>query len=216
MKKTVSAQVRPLTKRKERIMKWNERVMAEAAATQERVIQFNWRRHWKKKVEPYLNCDLVQFSLDFGMHLLDSSWQSGDAPYRLGGIRLRLSRKGNDGGQWVPERVVQGKLSWYSPRGRCHWIAFFAMAIGVLNYPELDWRFVSGELHTVPVGFDANGKPHVVMDILLFDKFSGAESIANTRRKAVNGATSKRARSQWDKLYGQFVEHVVLAIRTAA
>jgi hypothetical protein len=216
MNKTASAQVRPLTKSKERIMKWNDRVMAEAAATQEHVIQFNWRRHWKKKVEPFLKYEEVQFSLDIGMQWLYSSWQRGDAPYRLGGYSLRLSSKGNDAGLWVPQRIVQGKLSWYSPLGRCHWIAFFAIAIGVLNYPDLDWRFMSGDLHTVPVGFDANGKPHVVMDILLFDKFSGAQSIANTRRTRVNGALSKRARAQWNEVYSLFVERVVPAIRAAA
>ena len=40
------------------------------------------------------------------------------------------------------------------------------MAIGVINYPKLRWKFVSGRCHTVPVGYDENGQPRVVMDIL--------------------------------------------------
>lgn len=52
------------------------------------------------------------------------------------------------------------------------------MAIGVLNYPELDWQFVSGDRHSVPVGYDANGNPRVVMDILLFAFHDAEKSIA--------------------------------------
>jgi hypothetical protein len=46
---------------------------------------------------------------------------------------------------------------------------FFSMATGVLNYPRLDSRLVSGDLHTVPVGCGAGGQPEVAMDILPFE-----------------------------------------------
>jgi hypothetical protein len=164
-----------------------------------RLLQFNWRRHWKKKVEPHLKHELVQAALDLGMMMYDRTWKPGDPPYRCG--------------RWAGERVVEGKLSWYRPWGRCHWIAFFSMAIGVLNYPDLDWRFVSGELHTVPVGYDANGEPRVVMDILLFDRKTAKESIALTRKKAVRGTQEGGAQAQWEKFYALFVTNVVPAIR---
>jgi hypothetical protein len=45
----------------------------------------------------------------------------------------------------------------------------FSMAMGVLNYPRLDRRFVGGDLHTVPASCGADGQPEVVMDILLFE-----------------------------------------------
>jgi len=51
------------------------------------------------------------------------------------------------------------------------------MAIGVINYPKLRWKFVSGRCHTVPVGYDKNRHPRVVMDILLFDDMTADESI---------------------------------------
>ena len=57
------------------------------------------------------------------------------------------------------------------------------MAIGVLNHPSLDWRFVSGDLHTVPVGYGPDGDPQVVMDILLFERMSAEESIAHAMKK---------------------------------
>jgi hypothetical protein len=57
------------------------------------------------------------------------------------------------------------------------------MAIGVLNHPSLDWQFVSGDLHTVPVGFGPGGDPQVVMDILLFERMSAEESIAHAMKK---------------------------------
>ena len=120
---------------------------------------------------PHQETELVQASLDHGMSLLDPCWQRGDPPYLLGAIPA----------DWT--RAVAGKLSWHRPWGRCHWIAFFSMAIGVLNHPSLDWRFVSGDLHTVPVGYGPGGDPQGVMDILLFERMSAEESIAHAMKK---------------------------------
>src|SRR5262245_42506560 len=125
-----------------------------ASKSPPRPIQFNWRRQWSKRVEPYLKEETVQFCLELGMQMLNKEWKRGDAPYLLG-------RLGDN-------KVVNGKLGWYQPLGRCHHIAFFSLAIGVLNYPDLEWRFISGDRHTVPVGYDQDGNPRVVMDILLF------------------------------------------------
>ena len=165
-------------------------------------MQFNWRRHWKKRVEPHLKHDLVQAALDGGMMMCDPSWKRGDAPYLCGRF---------EGG-----RVVEGKLSWYRPWGRCHWIAFFSMAIGVLNYPELDWRFLTGDLHTVPVGFDRDGKPKVVMDILLFEGMTAEESIDLTKRKPVRRIPGAKAGRQWKALYAVFLKRIVPLIRADA
>lgn len=109
---------------------------------------------------------------------------------------------------------MQGKLSWYRPWGMCHWIAYFSMSIGVLNYPDLDWRFLAGDLHTVPVGYEG-GNPKVVMDILLFDRMTAQESIALTQRKAVRGSNSV-ATDQHNTLNNLFIEFRVPAIRAVA
>jgi hypothetical protein len=167
-----------------------------------RPLQFNWRRHWKKKVEPYLKHDLVQASLDLGMMMLDDNWQRGDPPYLMG--------------REAGRRAVPGKLSWYRPCGCCHWIAFFSMAIGVLNYPELDWRFLTGDLHTVPVGFDSSGEPRVVMDILLFEGMTAEESIDLTKRKPVRRITGASGNRQWEALYAVFLKRIVPLIRADA
>jgi hypothetical protein len=126
-------------------------------------IQFNWRKHWEKKVKPHLDHPCVQMSLGVGMVMIDPTWKDGDAPYELG----------DD----IQRRAKKGTLAWYQPRRQCHGISLFAMAIGVINYPSLRWKFVSGRCHTVPVGYDENGQARVVMDILLFDKMTAVESI---------------------------------------
>jgi hypothetical protein len=46
---------------------------------------------------------------------------------------------------------------------------YFSMAMGVLNNPRLDRRFVGGDLHTAPAGCGADGQPGVGMDVLLFE-----------------------------------------------
>jgi hypothetical protein len=138
----------------------------ERHSEREKLIQFNWRKHWKSKVKPYLDNPLVQLALDMGMSALKPDWQSGDAPYLLG----------HDG----PAFAKPGTLAWYRPYGRCHYIAFFSMAIGVINYPDLEWKIISGRAHTVSVGYDNEGQPRVVMDILWSHANTAEESIART------------------------------------
>ena len=136
-------------------------------------IQFDWCRHWKRKVRPYLDERLVQRCLDFGMRLGYSTWRRGDAPFEYGAPDMCHDRDPRP-----------GTLRWYQPLCRCHNIAFLSLAIGVLNFPELDWRIVTGELHSVPVGHDPNGEPKVVMDILLFEDMTAEESINHTKEPA--------------------------------
>jgi hypothetical protein len=186
--------------RKKRIQQWAAKWYPEAKDSAKNAIQFDWRRLWTQKVKPYLQEELVQASLDYGMRFLDPSWKRGDAPCDLGSIG------------W--EDDVEGELSWYQPRNRCHAIAFFSMAIGVLNYPDLDWRFASGDLHTVPVGYDASGEPRVVMDILCFEYFTAAQSLAHTQAQEVS--TSSDARSQWDAAFQEYITNVLPALKERA
>lgn len=165
-----------------------------------RVIQFNWRRQWRKKVAPHLDEELVQFSLDLGMMMLDRNWKRGDPPYLLGSIPLDRCR------------VVTGKLSWYQVWNRCHWIAFFSMAIGVLNYPHLDWHFLSGDLHTVPVGYGPDGSPRVVMDILQFDAMTPEESIDFAMKKVDYAPEGK----QHNELFQLFLSKIVPLLWSSA
>jgi len=170
-------------------------------STQPKVIQFNWRRHWAKKVVPHLQKEPVQFFLDMGMRLLDETWQNGDAPYRLGRAHRR--------------KPVKGTLGWYQPLGRCHWIAFFAMVIGIINYPDLDWRFLTEDPHTVPVGYDETGSPKVVMDILLFERFTAEESIEHAQLKLTTGEMDEDSK-QWVALYRCFEEKVIPILKRFA
>ncbi len=162
-----------------------------------KIVQFDWRRHWKRKVEPHLRNPRVQACLDFGMRLLDRGWKRGDAPWRLGAVG--------------PGRIVKGKLSWYRPLNRCHHISLFAMAIGVLNYPELNWRMLSGDLHSAPVGFGADGAACIVMDILLFDVMTAEQSIAFSNMTVGVGSSA-----QWETVFRAMEETVVPIIRATA
>ena len=164
-----------------------------------KTVQFNWSRHWPRRVEPHLQKPLFQAALNFGMKLYDPDWQTGDPPYLLGAIPLRRTR------------VVPGKLSWYRAWCRCHWLSFFSMAVGVLNFPDLDWRFVIGDLHTVPVGYGPDGEPRVVMDILLFDQMTAEGSLANTQRRS-DRVPSARG---WNRVFKFFTERFVPALRAS-
>src|SRR5262249_55651269 len=142
----------------------------------------------------------VQLSLDVGMRLLEPDWKSGDPPWELGN------------GPYNGQRARPGGLSWYQPRGRCHWIAFFSMAIGVKNYPDCDWRFISGDLHTLPVGYH-NDEPRVVMDILNFATKTAEESIAFAQMMSDKALPTT---VYWPLLQETFIERMVPRLKGAA
>lgn len=129
--------------------------------------QFNWRRKWPK-VEPHLNDPEVQDALDNGLRRRDKHWESGDPPWLVG--------RGRMNGQ----RTIRGKLSWYQPYGRCHWIAPFTWAIGKKLYPDLRWGFLTSERHTVAVGLKGE-EIKIVMDILAYHFDSAEKSIERVK-----------------------------------
>jgi hypothetical protein len=148
---------------------------------------FSWRRNWATKVKPHLDNELVQQSLDFGMMLLNPNWIRGNPPY-LEGLKSGIGAK------------RKGSLAWYQPIAKCHYIAGFSMAIGVINYPELKWDIISGSAHTVAVGKDSADNDKVVMDILQFAEWSADFSLMS----AMIGAGG-----DLDKLYQRFVGYMV-------
>ena len=165
-----------------------------------RIVQFDWSRHWKRKVEPYLGMPPVRASVETGMRLFDRRWSWEDGPHAIG-------RGGLNG-----QRVRKHKLSWYQPWGRCHWISFFACAVGVINYPDLEWQFTSGHCHTVPVG-SRDGHHRVVMDILNFKGMTAEESIAHARLVPPG---TEPGPSGWERLFALYVQKCVPALRELA
>jgi hypothetical protein len=91
-------------------------------------------------------------------------------------------------------RVVKGTLSWYQPRRCCHSIAPFALELGRLLFPDLSWKLLSSDRHTVPVGYDAHGEPRGVMDILLFERFSAQRSLDF----ADAGMSTEQYQAKWE------------------
>lgn len=139
------------------------------------MIQFNWSRRWGE-VEPHLKDKEVRFWTTFGCRLLDKDWTEEDGPHWVG--------RGSINGQ----RVYKGKLSWYQPWGRCHWIAPFSWAIGKKLYPQLNWGFYTSDRHTIAVGFDGLA-PEICMDILLFKTNDASDSlclVGHPRQKVMN------------------------------
>lgn len=129
--------------------------------------QFDFARNWRKRVSPHLDKPDVVRALHLGMGLLDISYRPGDLPWLLG--------RGPLNGQ----RAREGNLSWYQPWGRCHHIAPFSWAVGREVFPDLKWGFLSGETHTIPVGYRQEWEqPELVMDILLFRERTAEESLA--------------------------------------
>jgi hypothetical protein len=169
--------------------------------TTSKITQFDWSRNWKKRVEPHLDKPLVRFSVETGMKTYDRTWTWEDGPHAVGR------------GRWNGQRVTKNKLSWYQPWGRCHWIAFFSCAIGVLNYPELDWHFISGHCHTVPVG-SWKGENTVVMDILNFKMMNAEESIAHAQ--FVPPHVSEPDESGWKEWFNIYIEKFVPKLRELA
>jgi len=129
--------------------------------------QFDFGRNWKKKITPVLDCPDVVTALTFGLKLYDLTYSDGDPPWEYG--------RGPLNGQ----RAKPGCLSWYQPWGRCHYIAPFCWALGKRLFPERQWGFMTGDLHTVVIGWAENWEePDWVMDILLFKTMTAEQSLA--------------------------------------
>ena len=128
--------------------------------------QFNFARNWRSNFVPHLNDPAVVKALTLGLKLYDIDFKEGDPPWLCGR------------GQWNGQRARQGCLSWYQPWGRCHHIAPFCLALGKKLFPDLNWGFVSGELHTVVIGWNDDwNEPAWVMDILQFRRRTANESL---------------------------------------
>ncbi len=128
--------------------------------------QFNFSRHWRKRIAPLLADPQVVYALTLGMRLHDLEYKVGDPPWLIGR------------GPMEGQRVRQGCLSWYQPWGMCHNIAPFSWALGSKLYPDLNWGFLSGKFHTVAVGYlDDWQHPRWVMDILHFKQMNAQESL---------------------------------------
>lgn len=166
-----------------------------------KLIQFDWSRRWKRDVVPYLDLTLVRASVEMGMKEYDPTWTWEDGPHAIG--------RGDLNGQ----RVFKNRLSWYQPWGRCHWISFFACAIGVLNYPDLDWQFVSGHCHTVPLG-TRNSEHRVVVGILQFKKNTAEASIAHARH--IPPGLPADDNPGWARAFDYYVGEFVPALRELA
>jgi hypothetical protein len=136
----------------------------DAVTATEATKQFDFARHWRKRITPVLSDPLVQASLTFGMRLLDRRYEPGVPPWMLG--------KG------CGQRINPNTVSWYQPMGRCHHIAPFVWAIATKLYPKLRWGFLSGPMHTVVIGSAADWKhPVWVMDILNFRECAARQSL---------------------------------------
>jgi len=161
-----------------------------------KILQFDWRLNWTNKVAPHLEDLFVRMTLEDGMQML-SRWQRGEPPYDC-------------------YQAPKGSILWYQPRAHFHFVTFFSMTIGALNYPKLDWRFLSGDRHAVPVGYGADGMPRIVMDILLFDSLTAEESIAATAKKDKWVLSRRRWRKHRERDHAAFVRHMLPLFREAA
>lgn len=136
----------------------------DAVTATEATKQFDFARHWRKRITPILDDPVVEASLTFGMRLLDRRYEPGVPPWMLG--------KG------CGQRISPNTVSWYQPLGRCHHIAPFCWALATKLYPKLRWGFLSGPMHTVVIGHESERRqPEWVCDILNFRELSARQSL---------------------------------------
>ena len=67
---------------------------------------------------------------------------------------------------------------------------------------------LSGDLHTIPVGFDLEGVPRVVMDILLFDGLTAEQSI-----RFASAKVDMEPSRQWEMVFEAMEKTMVPLIR---
>ena len=169
---------------------------------------FNFRKHWAKKVKPYLFHKDVQDALDCGMEDLMVSWryESKITDEKFKSLDEHMKQRftwtpGNPPYQktssdyWAFRRTPsEHSVNWYRCMQCCHWICWFCLELGMKIYPDLDWYIVSGRRHSVAVGFK-NCKPYMVFDILNFEYMS-AENILDFADRSM---TKRNYEKKWRK-----------------
>ena len=138
--------------------------IAEPANTDSVPIQFDWKKHWNKKVKPHLEHPLVQFALDAGMSCVRRHWKSGDAPCR---VADEGSKEAKSGTLALGINRLTNAIGYHS----------FLWLLALLIIPNCDGNWKEVRSHTVPIGYDQAGQAGVVMDILLFDTMPAEGSI---------------------------------------
>jgi len=165
---------------------------------------FNFRRHWSKKVKPYLFHKDVQYALDIGMEELMESWRleakiSDEDLEKDEHIKHRFTwTKGSppyhktSSDYWLYHRKpLEHSVGWYQCRHCCHWICYFCIELGMKIYPKLDWYIVSGRRHSVAVGFKYN-QPYMIFDILNFEDMSAENILDFADRKMTKKVYEKK------------------------
>nr|ADY58741.1 hypothetical protein Plabr_1125 [Rubinisphaera brasiliensis DSM 5305] len=143
-----------------------KRIMGSSDFYRMKTKQFDFGKRWRNEIKPLLDDPEVKHVLNLSLRLFDPDYEEGDPPWTVG--------RGVLNGQ----RAREGSLSWYQPWGRCHLIAPFSWALGMKLIPHLQWSILSGELHTVAIGYDESSEePDWVFDILLFKTLSADESV---------------------------------------
>lgn len=170
---------------------------------------FNFRKHWSKKVKPYLFHKDVQNALNIGMEELVDSWRHEakitDEKFK------ELDEYRKEWYTWTPNSPPYLKTSsdywcfhrtpkehsvgWYQCMHCCHWICYFCCELGEKIYPELGWYIVSGRRHSVAVGFKY-GQPYMIFDILNFEHMSAENILDFADRKMTKKVYEKKWRKE--------------------
>lgn len=160
---------------------------------------FNFRRHWKHKVKPYLFDEEVQNALNYGMEEMMENWRL-DADLTNKHVKERCTWiKGSppyyktSSDYWLHHRKpMDHSVGWYQCVHGCHWICYFCKELGKRIYPNLIWKILKSKRHSVAVGFK-DSKPYIIFDILNFEHMS-AENILDFANSKI---TNKLYESKW-------------------
>jgi len=70
---------------------------------------------------------------------------------------------------------------WYQCFGACHWLAPWLKELGKCSFPQLSWKILHGERHSLAVGL-AQSRIRLIFDILTFDRLSAIEMLEFVNR----------------------------------
>ena len=153
-----------------------------------KILQFDFKLHWDSLVRPHLDDQEVVKSLYAGMFALTEKYGTGKKkkfkkllktpPYAIPHVFIPEDKN-------RPERCIEDlrrynanplphTLEWYRPYKSCHYIAYFVLALAKKMFPAETWLIHSSDCHSVVT----NQRRTIVMDLLEFEDFDGATSLA--------------------------------------
>jgi hypothetical protein len=132
----------------------------------------DWDTPWDPEAGP-LDNDSSDYWLTRCDELLEEAIERGEIEFEWpedaedeDAMEAAMEKHSELAGQFYPKPE---SLDWYILHNAGHYLARWQRELGKLVFPDLEWKLLTGDVHSLAYGTDKLGNIKVIFDILSFD-----------------------------------------------